>query len=377
MVPAPLLQDVSKALQGAVFELSDLGLYCRRDTAAQGSLKRAEAALCAHGPVRVLDFKHDASSLVENVIPAEGASIGDYEGVVAPSGHRVFRVDHHYELPSLRDTSSTPLVLRWIRALRARGCTQLLAEIARSRYLADHADADILLSNFVASQATSDVLLQGPLGEWLGAAALRNDYIVLPPPRDEPYASRIYYACVGIEDAILGGKLTFERAQREILPQLRAWVTGDVRGLNPEIGRRLDAWEAEKRTEEDATLGVIDRWVSQGRMRWELGGRAAILDAETKIDNADLYLYFLRKGRRPVVQALVYPERDIDGTCVVKLRSHGGFNLYPLFERLNRLIPGAAFDGRAAAGGSRPMKQMDWEAFLRALSDVFDHPRPS
>jgi hypothetical protein len=376
MIHEPLLQDVSKALQGAAFELSDLGLYCRRDTVAPGALKRAEAALCAHGPVRVLDFKHDASSLIENIIPAEGASIGDYEGVVAPSGHRVFRVDHHYELPSLRDTSSTPLVLRWIRALHDRGRTRLLEELARSRYLADHADTDILLSNYIAGQAASDVVLQGPLREWLCAAALRNDYIVLPQPRDEPYASRIYYACVGIEDAILDGKLTFEEAQRAILPQLRAWVTGDVRGLDPEIGRRLDAWEAEKRAEEDATLRMIDRWVSQGRMRWELGGRAAILDAEKKIDNADLYLYFLRKGRRPVVQALMYPERD-NGTCVVKLRSHGGFNLYPLFERLNRLIPGAAFDGRAAAGGSRPMKQMDWTAFVRALSDAIEHQRPS
>ena len=112
MTIEPIYDDVRRALDGAFFELSELGLYCHRNGRKGTTLKPAEAAMAAYGPVRAFDFAHAQADVGENAVPRDGADIGDYEGIVGPAGHRIFRVDHHYPLASLGATSSTPLVLQ-------------------------------------------------------------------------------------------------------------------------------------------------------------------------------------------------------------------------------------------------------------------------
>lgn len=366
--------ELAAVLDGAQYELSELGLYCHRDSARRGALLDAERVLAAHGPVRVFDFKHSSAGLSDNAVPHDGADIGAYEGVRSAHGSRVFRVDHHYDVPSLAAVSSTPLVIEWLRGLWRRGRSDVLGQVEQSRYVADHADTDILLSNYAASRATDAEFIHGPLPGWMSAAALRNDYITLPDGANEPYASRIFYACLGVEAAVLDGLLTFHRAQSELLSQLGPWVTDSSSRLDPQVKRRLDEWEQASRAGEAQTLGQIAAWERDGRMAWAMDGRVAILQAEAKIDNSDLYLYFLRKGRRPEVQALMFPEPGAPGMYKVKLRSHFGFDLNPLFGRLNELMPGAGFDGRAAAGGSRSVAGMDWDGFLRIVGESLDGP---
>jgi hypothetical protein len=359
--------EVRAVLHGAPFELSQAGLFCHRLQVPKGALSTLEAALGRHGPVRVLDFTHGAHCLVDNAVAHDGADPAAYEGAVGPCGHRLFRVDHHYDVASLRTVSTTPLVLRWLRGLWARGRHELLAEVARSRYLADHADADILLSNFLAAQAENEALLHGPLGAWLAAAALRNDYVRLPPTDTEPEASRIFYACVGIEKEILAGRLRFADAQTQILPQLEPWLSADQERLDPAIGRRLDEWCAALRAEEERTLARIAAWESAGKLTRALDGQLAILEADEKIDNAELYLY-LTGHQPPVVQLLTYPAPESESSrVIVKVRSHGGFDLYPLFAALNALVPEGAFGGRAAAGGSRPIAPIPRAELVEAV----------
>jgi len=350
-----LRRDLQGALDGARYELGEHGLYCHRNGVRDGLLLAAEASLAQHGSVRVLDFTHGARFLQDNVVPTDGSDPGDYEGVRSPSGHRIFRVDHHYEVESLASTSTTPLVLRWIRGLWRRGRADLLGELQGSRYLADHADADILLSNYAASRATDASFAHGHFARCVAAAALRNDYVVLPTDDTEPQASRIFYACVGIEKDILDGRLTFEDAQARVLPHLEGWASGAPSQAAADIASRLGEYDRSMRAAEAQTLAQISAWEAAGRLSWEIGGRLAVLDAEEKIDNSDLFLYFVRTGRTPQVQALVFPEKDGAGRSTVKLRSHGGFDLNPLFASLNSVVPEARFGGRAAAGGSKPV----------------------
>src|SRR5205085_2180660 len=99
--------------------------------------------------------------------------------------------------------------------------------------------------------------IEDPFADALAAAALRNDYVRLPPPEHQPRASRVFYACVGIEASIRSGEVGFGEAQQVWLPALEAWCAGHAA---PGVARRLDAWEREMRAKEDETLATIAAW---------------------------------------------------------------------------------------------------------------------
>lgn len=299
----------------ASFELTELGLYFHRDR-PPASLRAVEALLVRDAPVRVMDFNDDASLLNENVVPGDEADPAGYEGVGGPGAHRVFRVDHHHDVPSLAGTTTTCLTLRWLRGLWNRGAHEVLEAVARSRYVANHADTDILLANHLAGAANERDVVFGAGADWFAAASLRNDHIETRGLGLE--AQRVFYACLGLEDEILDGTLSFEEAQRNYLPQLCSWIAGDGRGG---VTAKLDAWEQEMRDKEVRTLDEIAACESRGGLKRALGDRLVLCEMDRKIDNADLYLYLSRGDRRPMVQVLIYPGSE---GLKVKLRSHGG-----------------------------------------------------
>lgn len=329
------------------------GLFCPREGVTPEQLVRLESALLQSGSLLVLDFQLGRpEDLTENAVPAPGSDPAAYRGV-RRGDHRVFRVDHHHPLPELAETSTTPMVLRWLRGLWAAGEQVLLSEVARARYLADHCDPDILLSQHLAGSAEDREYLHGPMGAWLSAAAIRNDYIRLAPPELQPQADRIFYASLGIEEAIEEGAISFEEALLRWLPSLHPWLQGRA---GAEEATRLDHWEGSRRSHEEATLARIRAWREEGRWQSLAGGRLVFLDAPEKIDNAELFLYVAREsegGSPPAVQVLRFPSNG-GATSTFKLRSHAGYDLGPLYPLLNARFPGARFGGRAAAGGSRP-----------------------
>ena len=372
----PLADEIRAVLGDAPHELTDRGLYCHRNKASKRALRAAEEVLLRHGAVRVIDFTHDKTLLHQNAVPRDGADPAGYEGFAGPAGHRLFRADHHYEVPSLASTSSTPLVLQWLQGLWQRGRANLLREVAGSRYLADHADTDILLANYLAANALDEALVRGPAASWLAAAALRNDYVRVPPAEVEPQASRAFYTCIAIEREILDGRLPFADAQSNVLPELVRWLHG-ADPVDGSLRASLEAWEGAARADEQRVLQRIEAWEAQRKLTWELDGKLAILEADEKIDNADLFLYLGRKAHPPVVQALVFPESgELERKVIVKLRAHGGFDLYPLYARLRVIAPESLFDGRSAAGGSKPFAGMARADLIEAVRSVLRDAAP-
>jgi len=366
-------RDVVRILgDGAPFEVDPLGIRCYRERASASQLRQLEELLLACGPVRILDFRIEARDLAENIVSAESRDPAAYEGV-PKGGARVFRIDHHFDLEALEGESTTPLVLRWVRAQRERGRTDLVGEFAAARYLADHADPDIFFANHVAREAARDGVVDSPLADWLAAAAVRNDYIRLPRGEEEPHASRLYYAGIGLEEAILRGDLRFADALRDVAPAFGAWLAGSA---DAGLAERLDRLEGASREREAEVLRDIESWRREGRLTFHEGGRIAFLDAPRKIDNADLFLYFALRPDPPEVQVLSYrranrpwlPEGEIR---TYKIRARGGVNLNPVFERLRARWPEAGFGGRSAAGGSRtPVAGISRDALIGAIAGV-------
>jgi hypothetical protein len=372
-IPASLRAALERALVPAPFEISDLGLYCPREGATAAAIREAERILLREGSLRTLDFNLGAEDLLENAVRGNGDDLRLYEGAPRPGGVRVFRVDHHYDVRALAAESATPLVLRWLRALHAAGRRDILAEVARSRFLADHCDADILLANHLALCAEDAPYLFSPTADALAAAALRNDYVLSPPPEREPWASKAFYACLGIDTDVRARRLPFHEALRTWLASLGPWLEGRA---GAEVARRLDAWEARARAREAAHLAAIEGWIGEGRLARCLGGRAIFLDAPRKIDNAEFFLFVLRRPReeRPVVQVLRYPEQAAPQRFVYKVRAHGGFDLHPLLSRLQAEFPEAGFAGRSAALGSRPTAPIDPEALMATIEKALGAP---
>jgi hypothetical protein len=360
-LPASIRAEVERALAPAPFEITDLGVYGYRGGIEKAALRRAEEALARAGPVRVLDFCLGPEDLAENVVRDESGAVADYIGVARAGGHRVFRVDHHHDLRVLATESTTPLALRWLRALHAAGRGDILEAVARSRYVADHCDADILLSNHVAR---------------------RNDYVLPPPAALEPAASRVFDACVGIEHEIRAGRVTFAAAQTEWLPALEGWVGGGPR-IDPARATRLDALEAASRDRRAQALASIDAWDEGGRLETRAGGRLIFLDAPAKIENADLFVHVTARAAtdarfaRVVVQVLRFPKKG-DRGHIFKVRSHGGFDLNPLIARLRERLPAAAFGGRSAAFGSQfPVAPEDAPDVLRLAEAAVEEAPPA
>jgi hypothetical protein len=355
-----LAAEIDGILSGAVYELSASGLYCRREVARTERLIACEEALLRDGSLRVFDFQmRRPADLAENIIAREDADPASYRGAERPGGARVFRVDHHHPLRRLSRESTTPLVVAWLRSLWRAGETACLEQVAAARYLADHCDQDIVLAHHLARSATDRGYIEGPVPDRLAAACIRNDYIEPPPADLEPDAGRVYYACLGVEEAIEAGELRFVEALSAWLPQLGPWLRGEAPAAT---SARFDAWERGMRCKEGATLGRIGGWIDAGRWREAAGGKVIMLEAPEKIDNADLYLYVVREataGRsRPTVQLLGFPSGGAGGVTW-KVRSHGGWDIMPLLGRLNERFADAGFGGRTAAGGSRPGVEID------------------
>lgn len=348
---------------GAPFELSERGVYFHRNKPPDGSLRDVEQCLLSNASVRVLDFNDDASLVSDNVVSRDGAEPGAYEGVRSCTGHRLFRVDHHYDLPSLARTTTTCLTLSWLRGLWRRGAWEVLRAVGRSCYIANHADTDILLANYLAGAAQDGDVIHGPAAESFASASLRNDHIEMRDFGRE--AQKVFYACLGIEQDILGGALSFGEAQGRYLSQLEGWI--GAASLDPKVTLQLDSWERQMRDRETRTLEAIAACDAQGGVRWELSDRLVVCEMDRRIDNADLYLYLAQGNKQPLVQTLIYPEA---GGYRVKLRSHAGFDLNPLFRLLNERMPGAGFGGRATAGGSKCVDAVDRTALLDAVDSL-------
>lgn len=359
----PTHADVAAAIApfasaGSPFELTDAGFCGRRSQIENDGFRAIETLLAATGrPVWTFDFNHAPADLAENVHDGDRFA-ADYRGATGAAGGTVFRVDHHYDVAALKRDSTTPMVRRWLLGLHDAGETALLKTIASGRYLTNHWDVDIMFSQHLASRATDRSYLDR-VGRFLAAAALRNDYVEPPPAEDEPWASRAFYAGLGLEDAITAGEVTYAEAQSKWIPALGAWILSgeraDANGDDPAVAT-LKAWADDAERDERRGLDRIAAWAEQGLLVVEQGGAFVRLDAPEKIDNAVLYLYVKLRvpGPRNRVQLLAYPYEDRD-TVQYKVRAHGDVNLNPLYASLNERLPEAGFGGRAAAGGSRPV----------------------
>jgi hypothetical protein len=369
--PSP---EIKRLLGAAPHQLTRHGLYCHREgippsTNVDALFREAERLLLARGDVRVLDFNTGPGSQAENVIPTEEASLSSYVGVDQPAGSRLFRVDHHHDLKRLAQESTTPLALAWLRAMCREGREDVLLGFTRARYLADHCDADILLANALASRADDAGFVLGRFAEVMAAAALRNDYVVAPPVGLEPEATRVFRACVGLERAVRAGEVSFDDATRRWVVAMEGWCQGRA---GEEEARRLAGWEAEARDKEAEALAKMTAWSLMGRVSRRAEGRVVVLEAPSKVDNSDLFLWVgANVTPPPSVQVLTYP-RGGDGSLhlVMKVRAHGGFDLNPVFTRLQERFPGAGFRGRAAAGGCPSLAHDDREPVLREVEAV-------
>lgn len=362
MTDSALVSALTDVFGDSPFEISEGGVSYHRNKPPRGSLREVEALLLAGTSVRVLDFNDDAALLDQNVVSDDGDDPGGYEGVATPSGNRVFRVDHHYPLACLAKTTTTHLTVSWLRGLWRREDHALVSQVAGSRYVANHADVDILLSNYLAGQASRRDLVFGRASDQMVAASMRNDHIEVEGFHAE--AQRVFYACLGMEEEILEGRLSFAEAQSRYLPALERWVFGPG-AVDPSLVRRLEGWEIRMRDSERRTLEAIAACEAAGGLTWEAADQLVVCEMPSRVDNADLYVYLARGKRRPAVQVLVYPEGS---RFKIKIRSHGGFDLNPLFARLNERMPDAGFGGRATAGGSKSVAAVDRKALVDTIA---------
>lgn len=92
----------------------------------------------------------------------------------------VIHLDHHYDLPVLSQTSTTVLVVDFLRYLRRQGEAgkKLIREIQGSFRVVDHADADVLLSYFAVQKANEEGFLDRN-GDFLRDAAILNDHQIV------------------------------------------------------------------------------------------------------------------------------------------------------------------------------------------------------
>ncbi|MFC1707248.1 hypothetical protein ACFL59_10625 [Planctomycetota bacterium] len=337
--------------EGAFFEYTERGLCARRSQLPREGFRIAERLLSGQ-PLWVFDFCTGPADLSDNVHDGKSFRAG-YEGVPGPLGASIYRVDHHHPIPALARDSTTPLVRRWLLSLHERGRDDVLADVSRGRYLANHWDADILFAHHLAANAIERPYVD-TAGAVLAAAALRNDHLEPAPPAFEPAASSAYYSVLGLERAITRGETSYRDAQVEWLPALAEWALSGRKQPRGALERRVAQWESEARGAEESVLQRIALWCKEGRLHTDHDGRVLVLSATERIDNACFFLYVRKEMplAGPRIQLLTYPS---GGDLVTyKIRSHGGLDLHPLFLALNEKFPQTGFGGRATAGGSRP-----------------------
>lgn len=332
---------------GATFELGPQGFCAHRRGLAPEGYRLVERALSTH-PVCIFDFNIEPElDLAENIHNGERFQ-PLYAGVPGEHGAPLFRVDHHYDIPALARDSTTPMTLRWLRALHRAGHHATLEALDSARYLANHWDVDILFSLHLADRALEPEILNAA-GPAMAAAALFNDYLAPPPPEIEDAALNAFYAGLALEDALDRGEMTFSHAFERWLPALSLWLAGRAA---PDDARNLRDWADAGRAEAAEVQERIHSW--RDGMRFLADGALCFLEAPEKIDNSSLYLYLARHRPMTRLQLLTYPVgRD---QVIYKIRSHGGLNINPLLNTLGERFPESRFGGRAAAGGSQAMK---------------------
>ncbi len=328
------------------FDYSDLGFAMHRDHLRIEGFRALEELLSSV-PLLVFDFNMGPEDLAQNLHDGTSGFRADYAGMPGPRGGTIFRVDHHYPVVAqLNQQSTTPMVLSWLKGLHAAGQSDLLEEVARSRYLANHWDCDILFSQHLARKADDRSYLEA-VGPILEAAALRNDHVELPERELETMEALAYNAGQALDAKVTAGELRYHDVQANWLPRLGRWIAGGPRC------DQLAAWATQSHQREQERLAVIRSWDEAGRLRQELGGRLVVLDGEHPIQNATCYFYLRHSrpfdGKR--IQLLYFLEAP--GHFKYKLRSHGGANLTPLYEHLRRSVAEAGFNGRFSAGGSK------------------------
>lgn len=101
---------------------------------------------------------------------------------------RVIHIDHHYDIPSLRSTSTSVLSLDFILWLHASHKNGHLSDdnfeaamdiLENAIPIVDHTDADIILANAVFKNVRSESRLS-KIASLIQAVALYNDYVRLP-----------------------------------------------------------------------------------------------------------------------------------------------------------------------------------------------------
>jgi hypothetical protein len=353
--------------RGAEFELCEAGFYGHRKRLGRGAAYRSLEEFFADRPLRVFDFNMGVEDLVENL--HDGNSFqSDYRGFARGDSGRIFRVDHHFEVDDLRSDSTTPMVLRWLLALHDDGDRETLKTVAEARYLADHCDVDIIFSHHLARHAADRSYLE-EVGPAFAAGALINDYGGAPEGSDQR-ADQAYFAGLALETEITDGRLAFADVQDKWLPALGAWLAGEK---DDETTEQLAIWEKATRESEEAILETIEAWRGEGRLRVEMEGRLAVLEAPEEIDNLSLFSYLARRMPLPGhrVQLLSFPSDPGSDLVTYKIRSHAGFDLNPLYPALEEALPGASWGGRSAAGGSGKPQQPETEGLMEVLRGAF------
>jgi len=138
-----------------------------------------------HRLVRIMDFNtSQIPSLAANNIVTEDtdSQIRDTPRRLTPSQQEIlfssfdrregniFHLDHHYDYPALATTSTTPILLDYLKWLHRKPYgSKKIKELQGSFAIMDHSDADILLANYLITKAGDlrfldtygDVLAQG------------------------------------------------------------------------------------------------------------------------------------------------------------------------------------------------------------------------
>jgi hypothetical protein len=342
-------------------EISQGGIYCHRDNLSPLDYKIFETHLSQTDSVLIFDFNIDSKKdMIRNF--HNGTSFQEnYNGTSSQFGTRIFHVDHHYDIPDLKDESSTPLVKRWLLQLHENNQTQILKSISNAKYIANHADQDILFSIHLAKHAMDKDYLK-EVGTWLSLAALRNDHV-----KDcEGLVEDTFHGGLFIEKEIKNNRSTFSNAQTVLIPALVEWLKN---GQPCDISRGA---EIEKSSIE-SDLELFKKWDNEGLFNLEDG--ILWFSPPQKMENAIFYLYLKNNFHEKIKIQLLC--NLIGDKIQYKLRSHQDFSLSPLYDLLNEKFKGksgGAFGGRHSAGGSKNLPKSSTNLVLKIIRKYLKKP---
>jgi len=178
-----------------------------------------------HRLVRIMDFRLPDDPLLarNNIInpdtdpqirntPYGQLTLEQKNAIFTILSHRkenIFHLDHHYDFPVFATTSTTPMLLDYLKWLHQQpGGLEKIKELQGAFAFMDHSDTDILLANYLITKANDLRFLQS-FGDILAQAALLNDYGINPK---DNRGSIVFNVTSILEKEIYGGKLTFPQA---------------------------------------------------------------------------------------------------------------------------------------------------------------------